>query len=42
MAEKEMKKEEKLLKNMPVVFFSSVTQQGIPELVDTMWKSLNS
>jgi GTP-binding protein len=39
---KEMKKEEKLLKNMPVVFFSSVTQQGIPELVDTMWKSLNS
>ena len=38
---KELKKGDKVLKNMPVVFFSSLTRQGIPELIDTIWRSLN-
>ncbi|HXP50273.1 MAG TPA: GTPase ObgE [Bacteroidia bacterium] len=38
---KELKKGDKVLKKMPVVFFSSLTRQGLPELVDTMWKNLN-
>lgn len=38
---KELKKGDKLLKNTPVVFFSSVTRQGLSELVDTVWKNLN-
>ncbi|HTA82919.1 MAG TPA: GTPase ObgE [Bacteroidia bacterium] len=38
---KEVNKEKKALKNLPVVFFSSLTRQGIPELIDTIWKNLN-
>jgi len=38
---KEVNKEQKALKNLSVVFFSSLTRQGIPELIDTMWKKLN-
>ncbi|MGP8214793.1 MAG: GTPase ObgE [Bacteroidia bacterium] len=38
---KELKKGDKIIKNMPVVFFSSLTKQGIPELIDTIWKNLN-
>ncbi len=38
---KEVNKEQKALKNLSVVFFSSLTRQGIPELIDTMWRKLN-
>jgi GTP-binding protein len=38
---KEVNKEKKALNNLPVVFFSSLTRQGIPELIDTIWKNLN-
>jgi len=38
---KEIKKEGKILEKMPLVFFSSITRQGVPELIDTIWKNLN-
>lgn len=38
---KELKKADKIFKKMPIVFFSSLTKQGIPELIDTIWKNLN-
>jgi GTP-binding protein len=31
-----------LPENIPHVFISSVTQQGIPELKDLLWKTLNN
>jgi len=37
-----MKKGKKILKNIPVVFFSSLNRQGLALLVDTIWKNLNN
>jgi len=38
---KELKKSSKVLKNMPVVFFSSLTRQGVPALVEDLWQAIN-
>jgi len=38
---KEMKKHATKLKGVPVVFFSSVSHQGVSELIDTIWHSLD-
>jgi len=38
---KELKKGDKILKKMPVVFFSSLTRQGIPDLIEALWQSIN-
>jgi GTP-binding protein len=38
---KDLKKGDKIFKKMPIVFFSSLTRQGLPELIDTVWKDLN-
>lgn len=38
---KEVKKHDKSLKGVPVVFFSSVSLKGIPELLDVLWKNLD-
>jgi GTPase len=38
---KELKAKAKKLKKVPVVFFSSATQKGVPELLDTLWKAIN-
>ena len=38
---KEVAKGKKILKDMPVVFFSSVTGQGVPQLLDALWSGLN-
>ena len=38
---KDMKKHAAKLKNVPLVFFSSVSGKGIPELVETIWKNLD-
>jgi GTP-binding protein len=35
------KKGAKLLKDIPVVFFSSVSGMGVPQLIETVWKELN-
>jgi GTP-binding protein len=34
--------EKELPENIPHVFISSVTGQGLPELKDLLWKTLNS
>jgi GTP-binding protein len=39
---KELKKGDKIFKKMPVIFFSSLTGQGVSELVDGVWKNLNT
>jgi GTPase len=38
---KEMKSKSRKLKKVPVVFFSSITRKGIPELLDVIWKTIN-
>jgi len=38
---KEIKANSKKLKKVPVVFFSSITRKGIPELLDMLWKTIN-
>lgn len=38
---KEVAKGKKILKDMPVVFFSSVSGQGVPQLLDALWNGLN-
>ena len=38
---KELKANAKKLKKVPVVFFSSATGKGVPELLDVLWKAIN-
>lgn len=38
---KEVKKASDITKDMPVVFFSSVSRMGIPVLIETIWQYLN-
>ena len=38
---KEISKGKKIIKDMPVVFFSSVSGKGVPQLIETIWKELN-
>jgi len=38
---KELKANAKKLKKVPVVFFSSATGKGVPELLDVVWKAIN-
>ena len=38
---KELKANSKKLKKLPVVFFSSASGKGIPELLDVVWKAIN-
>ena len=38
---KDMKKSASKLKGVPLVFFSSVSLNGIPQLLDTLWKALD-
>jgi GTPase len=38
---KELKSKAKKLKKVPVVFFSSATGKGVPELLDVIWKAIN-
>lgn len=39
---KDMKKQSRVLKNIPLVYFSSVTGMGKPELIETIWKILSA
>ncbi len=39
---KEMKKHSRSLKAIPVTFFSSVTGQGVPALIEQLWKTLSA
>lgn len=39
---KELKKKSLGLKNIPVVFFSSLTKKGIPDLVEVLWRGINA
>lgn len=38
---KELKANSRKLKKVPVVFFSSATHKGIPQLLDALWKEIN-
>ncbi len=38
---KELKAKSRKLKKVPVVFFSSASGKGIPELLDVLWKTIN-
>jgi GTP-binding protein len=38
---KELKANSRKLKKVPVVFFSSATHKGVPELLDMAWKAIN-
>jgi len=38
---KELKAKSRKLKKVPVVFFSSASGKGIPELLDMVWKTIN-
>jgi GTP-binding protein len=39
---KEIKAKSRKLKKVPVVYFSSATGKGIPELLDVVWKTINT
>ena len=39
---KELKAKSRKLKKVPVVFFSSASSKGIPELLDVVWKTINT
>jgi GTP-binding protein len=38
---KDLKKHTTVLKKMPVVFFSSASHKGTPQLIETVWKNLD-